>query len=155
MNVEIKPGLPLGDFNEPIHISVNQSEDPLTVRVIGNVASDVLLIGAGVNREKSLVSLGTIASGEGKKHTIYLLVKGPHRDETKVNVKCDEPESQFRVTLGEPLKDTAKTVRYPIILEIPPGATPVSRLDAAKVHLTTTHPDVKEMTIKVRYVVKE
>jgi hypothetical protein len=155
MNVEIKPGLPLGDFNEPIHISVNQSEDPLTVRVIGNVASDVLLIGAGVSREKSLVNLGTVASGEGKKQTIYLLVKGPHRNETKVAVKCDEPESQFRATLGEELHDTAKTIRYPIVLEIPPGATPVSRLDAAKVHITTTHPDVKEMTIKVRYVVKE
>jgi len=155
MNVEIKPGLPLGDFNEPIHVSVNQSEEPLTVRVIGNVANDVLLIGAGVNREKSLVNLGTIGSSEGKKHTIYLLVKGPHRDETQVDVKCDEPKSQFRATLGEALQDTAKTSRYPIVIEIPPGAAPVSRLDPAKVHITTTHPDVKEITLKVRYVVKE
>lgn len=155
LTVDVKAGLPHGDFNEPIHINTNQNDDPLTVRVIGNVASDILLMGPGVVREKSVVNMGTANASEGKKQTIYLLVKGPYRDQTKIEIKTDEPASQFRATLGEALHDTPKTIRYPIVIEIPPGATPVNRLDAAKIQVTTTHPDVKEMTIKARYVVKQ
>jgi hypothetical protein len=157
MTVRIKPGLPLGDFNEPLLIHTNQSsETPVTVRLIGNVASDVLVMGPGVVRERLLVNLGTFSHKEGKKQTIYVLVKGPYRDATTVQLAGVEPQTDdFRVTLGEPLHDTAKTIRYPLTIEIPPGALPVSRLDAAKIHLTTTHPDVKELTLRVRYVAKE
>lgn len=157
MTVRIQPGLPLGDFNEPLVLHTNQnSEAPVTVRLIGNVASDVLVMGPGVTRERLLVNLGTFSHKEGKKQTIYVLVKGPYRDQTTVEIAAVEPEtSDFRVTLGEPLRDTPKTVRYPLTLEIPPGSPPVSRLDAAKIHLKTTHPDVKELTLRVRYVAKE
>ena len=157
MTVQIKPGLPLGDFNEPLVLHTNQSrETPLTVRLIGNVASDVLVMGPGVVRERLLVNLGTFPHKEGKKQTIYVLVKGPYRDQTTVQLAGVEPATDdFRVTLGEPLHDTPKTVRYPLTIEIPPGAPPVSRLDAVKIHLATTHPDVKELTLRVRYVAKE
>jgi hypothetical protein len=70
-------------------------------------------------------------------------------------VKTDEPPAQFTATLGEAIHDSEKTIRYPLTIVIPPGAIPVNRLDGAKIQVTTTHPDTKEMTIKVRYVVRE
>jgi hypothetical protein len=157
MKIEVKPGLPYGDFNESFKVTTNQSPDPLTIRVIGNIASDILLMGPNVNREKSLVGLGAISQKAGKKHTIFLIVKGPHRDDTKVEIDSYEPAHEFSATLGDPIRDSAKTIRYPILIEIPPGATPVARMEGtyAKINVKTTHPDVKEMTINVRYVVKE
>ena len=70
----------------------------------------------------------------------------------------DMAATEFKATLGEPNRDNAKIVRYPLTVEVPANATPVSRAADgayALVHLTTTHPDVKELTIKVRYIVKE
>jgi hypothetical protein len=155
MQIEVKPGLPYGDFNEPLSISTNQAPEPLTVHVIGNVASDILLVGPNLTREKSLVNLGTVSQKEGKQHTLFLIVKGPHRDDTKVEIESFEPKVDFSARLGEPIHDTPRTIRYPIVIEIPAGAAPVTRLDGAKIHIVTTHPDVKELNIKVRYVVKE
>jgi hypothetical protein len=157
MTVEVKPGLPQGDFDGTISVTTNQSSDPVTVKVIGNIASDILLMGPSVVRERMLVTLGAVPQKDGKKLTIFLLVKGPHREDTKVEIASVEPTVDFSVKLGEPIRDTSKTIRYPIVMEVPPGAAPVTRGEGnyAKIHVKTTHPEIKEMTINVRYVVKE
>lgn len=157
MTVEVKPGLPQGDFSETISITTDQNPEPLSVRVIGNIASDILLMGPNVTRAKLLVSLGAISQKVGKKHTVFVLVKGPHRDDTKVQIESVEPASEFSAKLGEPIRDSAKIVRYPITIEVPAGATLVTRMEGsyATINVTTTHPEVKELNIKVRYVVKE
>lgn len=157
VTVEVKPGLPQGDFDASISVNTNQSAEPLTIRVIGNIASDILLMGPGVVREKLLVTLGAFSQKEGKKQTIFVIVKGPHRDDTKVEIESYEPMDDFSAKLGEPIRDSAKTIRYPIVIEIPPGAAPVTRGEGnnAKIHVKTTHPEVTELDIKVRYVVKE
>ncbi len=157
MTVEVKPGLPQGDFDGTISVTTNQSSEPLSIRVIGNIASDILLMGPSVMRERMLVSLGAVPQKEGKKLTVFLLVKGPHREDTKVEIESVEPTVDFSVKRGEPIRDTAKTIRYPITIEVPPGAAPVTRGEGnyAKIQMKTTHPEIKELTIKVRYVVKE
>ena len=157
MTLEINPGLPYGDFDATLSVTTNQYDEPLTIRVIGNIASDVLLVGPYVTRDKLLVSLGAFPQSAGKKLTVFVLVKGPHRDETQLKIDSVEPATEFTATLGEPIRDSAKIVRYPLTIEVPPGATPVARMDAlsARINVSTTHPDVKELPIKVRYVVKE
>jgi hypothetical protein len=157
LTISIKPGLPQGDFEETLTIPTNQSSEPLTVKVIGNIASDILLMGPNVYREKSLVDLKAISQATGKKHTIYLIVKGPHREETNVTIDSIEPKKDFSATLGEPIHDTAKTKRYPITIEIPPGAAPGTYGDGSYGHirLKTTHPEIKDIDIRVRYVVRE
>lgn len=157
VNIELKPGLPQGDFEDTLNITTNQGSEPLTVKVIGNIATDLLLMGPNVFRERSLVNLGAIPQKVGKKHTVFLLVKGPHRDDTKLKIESIEPTKEFSATLGEPIRDTPKTIRYPITIEVPPGAAPVTRGEGsfAHVRVTTTHPEVKDVDIRVRYVVKE
>lgn len=157
VKITMKPGLPYGDFNEQLSVTTNQSEDPINLHIIGNIASDVLLMGPGVTRDKQLVSMGAISQSTGKKHTVFVLVKGPHKDDTQVKIESVEPSVDFSATLGEPIRDSEKIVRYPVHIEVPAGATPVTRMEGAyaKINMATTHPEVKELTIKVRYVVKE
>src|SRR5436309_2473610 len=145
MTIEIRPGLPYGDFNDALNVSTNHSPEPVKVQLIGNVASDILLVGQNVVREKSILNLGAVSQKDGKKQTIFLIVKGPHRDETKVELASYEPKTDFRVTLGEAIHDSAKTARYPIVIEVPPGSTPVTRMEGsyAKINITTTHPEIK------------
>ena len=62
-----------------------------------------------------------------------------------------------RISAAEAQLDP-KIVRFPLTIEVPAGATPASHAAEGAyglINLTTTHPDTKEMTIKVRYVVKE
>ncbi len=103
VNIELKPGLPQGDFEDTLNITTNQGSEPLTVKVIGNIASDLLLMGPNVFRERSLVNLGAFPQKDGKKHTVFLLVKGPHRDDTKISIESIEPTKEFSATLGEPI----------------------------------------------------
>jgi hypothetical protein len=160
MSIEIKPGMPLGRIQQSIRVLTNQSaESPITINIHGNVISDIALAsGTMIAPDKLLVGLGTFPSREGAKRTVYLIVKGPYRDETKLQVASTDPTREFSATLGEPLRDNPKIVRYPLTIEVPAGARPVNHYSEgayAQVRLTSTHPDVKELTIKVRYVVTE
>jgi hypothetical protein len=159
MTVDLPSGMPFGEFNTSISITTDQNPtSPMDIHLIGNVSTDVLLSGPKTIADKLLVNLGTLGRAEATRHTVYVLVKGPHRDNTEVRIAKTEPATEFKATLGEPNKDNPKIVRYPLTLEVPANATPVSRAADgayALVHLTTTHPDVKELTIKVRYIVKE
>jgi hypothetical protein len=104
------------------------------------------------------VDLPTFTRAEGQKQTVFLFVKGPYRDQTELRIASVEPAAEFTAQLGPPNRDNPKRVRYPLSIEVPPNATPVSRMSQgafAQIRLATTHPDVKELTVRVRYVVPE
>jgi hypothetical protein len=160
MNIEIKPGMPIGRIEQSVKVTTNQpGAPPLTVNIHGNVISDIYLAaGQMVAPEKLLVGLGPVQRSEGAKRTFYLIVKGPHRDATQLQVASVTPPMDFKATLGEPNRDNPKIIRYPLNVEVPAGATPVNHMSEgayAQVRLTSTHPDVKELNIKVRYAVTE
>jgi hypothetical protein len=159
LDIELKSGLPIGTINQSLKIATNQNRDaPITIRIFGDVASDVVLFGPGADAQRLLVELPTFARATGHKQTVFLFVKGPYRDETELRIASVEPQTEFTATLGEPNRDNAKRVRYALTIEVPPNATPISRLSTgafAQIRIATTHPDVKELTIKVRYVVPE
>ena len=158
MTVELKSGLPIGRIDQQIRLTTNQNPDaPVTIRVYGDVASDVSLIGPG-HPEQLLIELPTISRDQGTRQTVHLMIKGPYRDQTELKIASVEPADEFTATLGEPNRDNPKRVRYPLTIEVPPNARPVSRNSAgafAQIRLTTTHPELKELTIRVRYVVPE
>ena len=68
------------------------------------------------------------------------------------------PAASFPPRLGEPSRENPKVVRYPLVLQIPAGTRPVARAgdgSYALVKVTTTHPQVKELTLRIRYIVTE
>jgi uncharacterized protein DUF1573 len=156
--IDIKPGLPVGPFIQTAIVTTNQSSPvAVNVQLIGEVVSDILLAGSKINKNTWSVFLGTVPRQEGVKHTVYLRIKGPHRDETQFRITQTEPATEFSATLGDSSHEIPKVVTYPLTIEIPPGARPVARTEEgyAKIHIATTHPDVKELILKVRYTVKE
>jgi hypothetical protein len=159
MTVDVKSGMPFGEFNAQVSVTTDQNpHSPMQIHLIGNVSTDVILSGPKTISDKMLVNLGTLSRAEATKHTVYILVKGPHRDNTEVKIAKTEPAVEFSAALGEPNRENPKIVRYPLTIEVPANATPVSRAADgayALVHLTTTHPDVKELTVKVRYIIKD
>src|SRR4029079_6041355 len=64
--------------------------------------------------------LGSIDQKVGMTHTVYLHIKGPHRDMTDVEVESVEPASLL-ATLEKPLTDSPAVKRIPLKLEVPAG----------------------------------
>jgi len=159
MHVNLKPGLPLGQLAQTIQIITNRNpEEKFDIPVYGSVVSDISLIGAGVSAATMTVDMGSFTSRQGAKATVYLVVKGPHRDQTELNVASVLPAAELTATLGEPNRKNPQIVSYPLTLEVRPGATPVSRISAGSriaVRIETTHPQIKELTLFARYAVVE
>lgn len=158
LRVELKPGLPVGRIEQTIRLTTNvRPENPLEVNVVGNVASDILLAGPRVVADRKLVLLPPFKRLDGIQHTVYVVVKGPYRNETEMRVASVQPPVEFAAELGEPQRDNPRVVRVPLTIEIPPNATPVSRMaegSEAEIKIATTHPDDPEVTVRVRYLVK-
>ena len=159
MQLVAKSGLPMGALQQTIRLTTNFAEAaPLEIQIAGTVVSDITLIGPQVNAEKLIVTIGPVQRSTGNKTKLYLVVKGPHRDDVQISVASVDPPVEFKATLGPPAKDNPKIVRYPLTIEIPPGATPLTRMpigNYAQIKLATTHPDIREMVIYVRYAVTE
>jgi hypothetical protein len=154
----IQPGLPLGPLAQTLKLHTNlPNHEAIELPVFGNVVSDVSLFGSGVVPDRLLVNLGTLTAGSETRRTVFLVVKGPYRDETQLTIESREPQNEFEATLGEPMRDNPKIVRYPLSIVVPASAPPAVRTSNetfAKVKLAITHPQVKEMTIRLRYTVK-
>jgi hypothetical protein len=157
MHVDLKPGLPLGQLAQTIKITTNRNpEESFDIPVYGSVVSDISLIGAGASATTMTVDLGSFASRQGKKVTVYLVVKGPHRDQTELHVASVQPAAELTATLGEPNRNNTQIVSYPLTFEVLPGATPVSRVSSGSriaVRIEATHPQIKELTLFVKYAV--
>ena len=158
VTLTILPGLPLGPLAQTLKLTTNvEGHEAIEIPVMGNVVSDVSLVGSGVYLDKLLVNLGTHTHGSEHKKTVYLVVKGPYREETGLAIESLEPEHEFEATLGEPIRDNPKIIRYPLTIVLPATTTPVVRTSDetyAQLKLAITHPQVKEMTIRLRYTLK-
>ena len=157
--LHIQPGLPLGPLSQVLRLTFNiPDHDPLEIPLYGTVISDVSLAGPGVTANRLLVNLGTVPSGSAFKRTVYVTVKGPYRDQTKLRIGGVTPDQELQATLGEPLRENPKVDRYPLTLELSPSTRPVARTadeNFARIKLDVTHPQVKELDLKVRYIVRE
>ncbi len=157
--LKVLPGLPLGQFAQTLVLTFNLPDrDPLELPVFGTVISDIGLAGPGVAPTRLLANLGTVKAGVGLKRTVFVVVKGPYRNETQVQLASAEPSSEFMATLGEPLRDNPALVRFPLTIEIPKSTPPVARTgdeNFAHIKLAVAHPHVKEVIVNVRYVVAE
>lgn len=158
LSLTIQPGIPLGIVRQTIRVLHNFDErGPFDIYATGKAVGDITVLGRDYSSEQELVQLGNIGSDQGKKSELSLLVKGAHRENVKIKIKSIDPESSLRATLGEPTP-LGNSVRWPLTVEIPPGAEPVNRLGSergrlARIELETTHPDLPSYTLKLRFAV--
>jgi hypothetical protein len=157
--IKIKPGLPIGPVAQNIVFNVRTDADhTVELPLTGTVVGDMSIIGKNVDSNESRFSLGLIPKGEGRTAEIYVLVKGPHREDVKLSVGTVDPP-QLKVSVGEPSSFAeGKIIKFPIQVSIPKGTPPVIRLGnsqgkVARIVLNTTHPHSKELAIDVRFAV--
>jgi hypothetical protein len=161
VTIHVKSGLPLGAIAQTIRLTTNLPETaPLELPIEGRIVGDIMIVGAGAVSDQNIIALGATSSTQEKTARLHVLVKGPHRVETKLEISGVEPAGGFQAELGEALTDNPQVTRYPLTITIPKGSKPISRLgttaeNAGVLRIATTHPQVKELVVLVRYAVTE
>jgi hypothetical protein len=156
IKIELKQGIPLGAFSQKILLQHNQTDlPPVELVLSGKAVGDITVMGANYNKEHDYIELGSVERSQGAKAKVFLVVKGPQRDEIKIQVESVDPAKSLRAELGTPTNPGGKSILWPLTIEVPPGAEPTSRLGSdlgklAKIMLSTNEPSNPNIVVKVR-----
>lgn len=151
---------PIGRITDWVVLTTNLPDQPtLEVPVSGRVQGQITVHGTGWTDESGVLRLGMVERTEGEKRRLLLSAKGEHAAQTRYEVAEVEPP-ELKVTLGEPKKRREEVYHTPLEIEVVPGTRPMVHLntpqgDDGVVRLRTTHPQAKELVLRVRFAVVE
>ena len=161
MVLQLKPDLPLGDFNEAIRITTSLPDSPrIDIAIQGVVTPDITFLSSKrFYRARKILDLGIVSQEKGVDEKITMLAKGPLRESIQFHVKEVEPAGVFQLELNR--RDstlTGNAIQHDLVVRIPPGTDQVKRLNAqqegyGRIVLETTHPDIEKLEIQVRFAV--
>lgn len=157
--VAIKPGLPLGPFQQTIRLKTNiESSETISIPIRGTVDSEIAIVGRGWDRDRGLLDFGTVDNHKAWRRTLMLVVRGVHRKEVKFKTVGIDPEL-LKVTFGNTTPiNNGVVLQTPVTIEIPKGCRPISRLGSeqgplGRITIETNHPKTPTLTIPVRFAV--
>jgi hypothetical protein len=167
VRLTLKPGLPLGMIQQTIRLDLQLGEAKekvsVEVPIEGIIDSDVSIVGPGWEQQLSRLSFSAVNSAKGATRKLLILLRGDRRHEVTIKTGKVDP-SWLKVTLGEPseLKGSGDggVTQVPLTIEIPPGMPPVNHLGTdqgkyAEVVLETTHPQVSEIRMNLKFVIEQ
>ena len=158
LKIRLKPGLPLGALDQTVWLKTNLEDSPLVpVHFQGTVVSDIAIYGKRFDRTKNLFNLGRVSQKDGFRGELRILVRGEHRQMTKFQVVSVDPKDALEVKV-QSKADTGsgKTVQHILEVAVPKDAPLVSRIGVGQgklgqIVLSTTHPEVEKIVIKVSF----
>jgi hypothetical protein len=161
MLVTLKPGLPLGPFQQTIRLATNWPEVPeLEIPVRGTVVGDILILEpkGRFDRQQHLLNFGEVKRDTGAKATLLVTIKGPHRNAVALTVGDVYPGDVLQVEVG-PARRSSRVVTFPVTIEIPRGSRIASHLslkrkELGRIEIETAHRDVTLLPVYVRFSVE-
>jgi Protein of unknown function (DUF1573) len=159
ITVTAKPGLPVGRINQWLSLRTNLADVPtLDIPLVGRVVGDISVHGIDWNEELGVLALGKVKAAEGRVGRVNIVVRGTGATNVKLHSDSVDP-AELQVKVGEPKKLSATLVHIPVEIEVPAGTRPMVRLgtaqgDEARIVLKTTHPQIKELVLGVRFSVE-
>jgi hypothetical protein len=163
VRVTIKPGLPLGSFQQTITLNTNLKDDAeVDLPVFGSVG-EVSLVGLGWDSSAGLLDIGTVDGRNATQRKLVVLARGPDAKQVKFKVASVEPDF-LKVSLGETtVSDSGVLSKTELSIEIPEGKSLGKKAPAdylggengkfGEIVLETTHPHVHSLRIRVRFAV--
>jgi hypothetical protein len=135
IDVEVKPGMPIGNFHEEIVIQTDHPHMPeIKVSIGGSVSGPISAI-------PSVVRIPNVTSNKGVEKDIALLVRG----KTAPNFEVAHKPEQLQIAID---RDDAQTRgRWRMRVTVPKG-TKAGRLEG-DIILKTAHPRASELKIPV------
>lgn len=117
----LKPGLPVGTFQEWFQLKTNYpSLASVGFRVSGQIAGNVSISGQGYNRETGVAHLGNTVTGKSISREISIQFSGLSAQSASVQVK--EVEPAWIRTKFSPPRDAGPLRMFSLTIEIPENA---------------------------------
>lgn len=161
VKVTLKPGLPLGTFEQTILIGTNlESASSVVIPILGKVTGDITVVGQGWNEEANLLRLGTLNSEKGARRQLNLFARGPHRKEVDFQIIETFPKDLLQAKLEKTREiNEGRSSQTPLIIEIPKGSRPANHLTSkqgkiGRILIKTGHPQIPQLNIRVSFAVK-
>lgn len=155
VTVEALPGLALGLLRATLQLNLRIPE-PIGVEVPieGIVTGDLSLAGSAWDRTRQALLLGTVSGKVGLRTQMFLISRGPFREQVRPVVKEVEPASLAVVVAASESIGSGGVTRTPIEIVVAPGSPTTNHLctqvaPAGRIVLETGHPDVPTLTIPV------
>jgi hypothetical protein len=140
VTVEIKPGMPLGNFHEELVVHTDHPKQPEVKVSVGGFTF------GPISLTPERVRMSDVNSRMGASKDVILVVRGGRETDIKV---VQKPE---KVEVSVVREDTATLKgRYRMIVTIAPG-TPAGEV-AGDIVLKTDHPHVSQLTIPVSILI--
>ncbi len=164
MVVSLKPGLPLGPFQQKIRLTLEM--DPggeqieQTVFISGTIVGDLTLVGPGWHPEAGVLVLGSVDADRGTTRKLTLLARGGAQGDVKIEPLQIEP-SWLRVTLGPRSTLNEAVEQIPLTIEVPPGQAPGVYLGNDQGRYATIvlgvkdRPDFEEFRMYLKFLIEK
>ena len=155
--ITIKPGLPVGSFQDRFQVLTNYPSLPsVTFPVSGQITGNVSVSGQWYNRETGVAHLGQTIRGKSISREISVQISGPSAQSTSVEIKTVEPD-WIGTTLSPP-RDAGPRRMFTLTVEIPENAPTGSYVfgsdgTQAQITLETNDDSVPVLRIPLQFVV--
>lgn len=162
VELEVNPGLPLGtNRNKLVAKTSSEFAPDLEISVTSYVVGDITVIAIKkYDKDKGVLYLGKLKQDQSMSTKLFLLVKGPDRDNVKLAVKNVHPE-YLQVEIGESDSLNDGNVRkFPVSLQVPKGSPPgnylgPNRENLGKISLSVEgHSEIEEVDIGLYFSVE-
>lgn len=156
VDIRIKPGLPPGPFQRRILVKTNvQGAEELSIPVKGVISSEISIYGSDWSASRGILQLGRLKNGKTIRQLV-VKVGGLHPEDVKFEVEEVEPEF-VKVRIGKQTSlPGGRVAATPIEIEIPEGSPPGNYLGPQRlghIRIKTTHATVKELDIKLEFLI--
>ena len=160
LRITVLPGLPVGPLRQKLRLTTNQEQSPtLEIPIQGTVRGDISIIGQDWDSDRGTLAVGLVDGAVGLRRQLYVLVRGPHRQD--VHLKLAERVPEFvQVEIGTPEEvNQGSTVKIPLTIVIPPGSPGVNHMGTAqgslgKLVFETGHPLAGPLRIFLQFYVE-
>ena len=163
VTLNIQPGLPIGVLQQVLRLVTNKRDvPPIEIYIDMSVISDISVLAPGqqFNAETNTLVLGPVAKSTGRAGVkLFVIAKGAFKDDVKLQVVSIDPAEAIAVELGEP-SGQEKVRRFPVTLNILPGSPSVNRMgseqgEPGKIVLSTQHPELPQLEMRVNFVIHD
>ena len=150
--VTVKPGLPIGPFQEWFQMETNYpSQANVFFRVSGQIVSgNVTIAGQGYNRETGVADLGRTAAGRNLSRVFSIQFSGPAAQSATVRVSEVQP-SWLQTNLSSPTDAGTRRIfsLSVIVPENAPTGSYIFASDGQQAHITLETSDEAMPTLRI------
>lgn len=166
----VESGLPMGRLRETLRVRYRQQgldagtdTPPVELTLSGRVVGALSLLGSSRLHQffdgRQELELGETTSAKPLEQKLYLIVRGPQRQNIELEVAEVEPAEALEVELGEPTERGAR-VLVPLYVRTKMGAPAMARSgqdddDRGLVVIDSDHPEVAPLRLSVLFQIRE